>query len=142
MPDSLTKRCQVYSKAVHPFSSDEDYFFPALNGNPLTKGNLYKNFRKFLWQAGISHGGRGHGPRIYDFRHSHAVHCLKKWVKQEKDLAAYLPVLKAYMGHDSFNDTAYYLRLTADVFPEITIKLETRYPDIIPKLEDDYYEAN
>ena len=142
MPDSLTKRCQIYSKAVHSFSSDDDYFFLALDGKPLTAGNLYKNFRKFLWQAGISHGGRGHGPRIYDFRHSFAVHCLKKWVKESKDLAAYLPVLKTYMGHDSFSDTAYYLRLTADVFPEITIKLETKYPNIIPELLGDYYETN
>jgi len=38
------------------------------------------------------------------------------------------------MGHDSFEDTAYYLRLTADVFPDITIKLEGCYPDIIPSL--------
>ena len=141
IPDSLTKRCQVYSNAVHPFSLSEDYFFPALKGKPLTNINVYRNFRRFLWQASISHGGRGRGPRIYDFRHSYAVHCLKKWVKQEKDLAVYLPVLKTYMGHDSFNDTAYYLRLTADVFPDITIKLETRYPDIIPELEGDYSET-
>jgi len=39
------------------------------------------------------------------------------------------------MGHYSFKDTAYYLRLTADVFPDITLKLETRYPKIIPQLE-------
>jgi len=69
------------------------------------------------------------------FRHSHAVYCLKKWVKQEKDLMAYLPVLKTYMGHESFKETAYYLRLTADVFPDITLKIETKYPGIIPELE-------
>jgi hypothetical protein len=50
------------------------------------------------------------------------------------DLTVYLPILKTYMGHDSFEDTAYYLRLTADVFPDITIKLEGCYPDIIPSL--------
>jgi site-specific recombinase XerD len=99
------------------FSSTEDYFFPAPGGKPMTIGNVYKNFRKFLWQAGISHNGRGHGPRVHDFRHTYAVHCLKKWVEQEKDLAAYLPILKTYLGHDSFEETAYYLRLTADVFP-------------------------
>ena len=38
------------------------------------------------------------------------------------------------MGHDSFKETAYYLHLTADVFPEITLKLETLYPNIIPEL--------
>jgi integrase/recombinase XerD len=68
-------------------------------------------------------------------RHAYAIHCLKKWVEQEKDLTAYLPVLKTYMGHDTFADTAYYLRLTSDVFPDITLKLETRYPEMIPELE-------
>ena len=68
-------------------------------------------------------------------RHTYAVHCLKKWVEQEKDLAAYLPVLKTFLGHDSFEETAYYLRLTADVFPEMTLKLETCYPEMIPELE-------
>ena len=85
--------------------------------------------------------GRGHGPRIHDFRHTYAVHCLKKWVEQEKDLTAYLPVLKTYMGHDSFQETAYYLRLTADVFPDITLKLENRYPTMIPELEGDIDET-
>jgi integrase/recombinase XerD len=140
--DSLAERCRRYSKEVHPFSPPEDYFFPASGDKPMTIGNVYKNFRKFLWQAGISHNGRGYGPRVHDFRHTYAVHCLKKWVEQEKDLAAYLPVLKTYLGHDSFEETAYYLRLTADVFPEITLKLETWYPEIIPMLEGDAHETN
>lgn len=135
MAEALADRCRQYAKRVHPFSAPNAYFFPALGGKPITIGNVYKNFRKFLWQAGISHHGRGHGPRVHDFRHTYAVHCLKKWVEQEKDLAVYLPVLKTYLGHDSFAETAYYLRLTADVFPEMTLKLETCYPEIIPELE-------
>ena len=134
MSDYLTKRCRHYSERVHTFSVPEDYYFPTLNGKPMTIGNVYKNFRRFLWRAGISHSGRGYGPRVHDFRHVYAVHCLKKWAEQEMDLAAYLPVLKTYMGHDSFKETAYYLRLTADVFPDITLKLETLYPEIIPEL--------
>ena len=101
----------------------------------MTRGNLYHNFRRFLWRARISHGGRGKGPRLHDLRHTYAVHCLKKWVEQEKDLTVYLPILKTYMGHDSFNDTAYYLRMTADVFPDITLRMETHYLDLIPLLE-------
>jgi integrase/recombinase XerD len=143
MSETLIDRCRHYSEEVHPFSPPEDYFFPAPAGSkPMTIGNVYKNFRKFLWKAGISHHGRGYGPRVYDFRHTYAVHCLKKWVEQEKDLATYLPVLKTYLGHDSFEETAYYLRLTADVFPEITLKLETWYPEIIPILEGDVYETD
>ena len=56
-------------------------------------------------------------------------------------MTVYLPVLKTYMGHDSFEETAYYLRLTADVFPDITLKLETRYPGIIPELKGGAYET-
>jgi len=134
MPDSLTERCRNFSKEVHLLSGAEDYYFPTLEGKPM-KGALYQNFRSFLWRAGISHGGRGRGPRIHDFRHTYAVHCLKKWAEEEKDLTAYLPILKTYMGHDSFQETAYYLRMTADVFPHIILKLETHYLDIIPQLE-------
>jgi len=141
MSASLTERCRHYSQMVHPYPASEKYYFPGLNDKPMTIGNVYKNFRRFLWGAGISHAGRGHGPRIHDFRHTYAIHCLKKWVEQEKDLMAYLPVLRTYMGHDSFEETAYYLRLTADVFPDITLKLESRYPGIIPELEGGGYET-
>jgi integrase len=136
MSDDLTEYCRNYSKKVHPYQVAEDYYFPALNGNPMTIGNLYKNFRRFLWRARISHGGKGYGPRIHDFRHTYAVHCLKKWVEQGKDLTVYFPVLKTYMGHDSFEETAYYLRMTADVFPNITLMMESKYLEIIPKLNE------
>jgi integrase/recombinase XerD len=138
----LTNRCRIFSQKIHLHSAAESYYFPALNGRPMTIVHLYHNFRRFLWRAKISHGGRGRGPRVHDFRHAYAVHCLKNWSEQEKDLAVYLPILRTYMGHDSFEETAYYLHLTADVFPEITLKIETRYPEIIPELEGDDNETN
>ena len=140
MSDSLTERCRTFSKEVHLLSGAKDYYFPALGGQPMTKNLLYQNFRRLLWKAGISHGGSGHGPRIHDFRHTYAVHCLKKWAEQEKDLTSYLPILKTYMGHYSFAETAYYLHMTADVFPYITLKLETNYLDIIPQLEGETHD--
>ena len=142
MSAGLTERCRAFSAQVHADSVAEDYYFPALGGKPMTIGNVYKNFRKFLWRAKISHGGMGRGPRIHDLRHTYAVHCLKKWSEQEKDLTVYLPMLKTYMGHSSFTETAYYLHLTADVFPNIKLKIETYYPGIIPELEGDNDETN
>jgi len=142
MSDSIADKCCRYAEKSHPHPNPDAYFFPALNGQPMSIGNVYNNFRKFLWRGRISHGGRGKGPRVHDFRHTYAVHCLKKWVEQGKDLTVYLPILKTYMGHDSFQETAYYLRLTADVFPDITIKLEGKYPNIIPELEGGAYEAD
>jgi len=137
----MLDRLIIYDQAVHRFSKPEDWFFPGYQGKAMTRANVDKNFRKFLWQARISHGGRGKGPRVHDFRHTMAVHCLRKWVLEEKDLRAYLPVLQAYLGHSSLSDTAYYLHLTADVFPTITEKFEVLFSDLIPKVGE-YHETN
>jgi integrase len=142
MTNELADRCRSYSKKVHSNSDLEQYYFPFIENRPITITNTYHNFRRFLWKARISHGGRGYGPRIHDFRHSFAVHCLKKWSEHGKDLMVYLPILRVYLGHDSFEETAYYLRLTADVFPAITLKIETMYPDLIPELGGDAYEGD
>lgn len=130
----LLGRLKEYHSSVHLLSAPTDWFFPGYGGKPMTVGNVEKNLRKFLWQARISHGGRGKGPRVHDFRHTMAVHCLRAWVLEEKDLRSYLPVLQTFLGHASFSDTAYYLHLTADLFPNITEKLERTFGDVIPKV--------
>lgn len=135
MSASLTERCRVYAEQVHRPMNDNEWFFPGMFGRPITLTNAYHNFRRFLYLAGISHGGRGKGPRIHDFRHTFACHCLKRWSMEGRDLNVWLPILKTYMGHDSFSDTAYYLRLTADVYPEIHNRLNTVFPAVIPEME-------
>jgi hypothetical protein len=55
-------------------------------------------------------------------------------------LRAYLPILQAFLGHVSFADTAYYLHLTADLFPDITEKVEAAFGFIVPE-EGDRDEA-
>lgn len=89
--------------------------------------NLYSNFRRFLYKAGISHGGKGNGPRIYDFRHTFAVHSLRRLILSGKNPAVYHQALKTYMGHSFFKYTAYYLRLTNDMFPDIREKVTAYY---------------
>jgi integrase len=128
----LLDRFQSYSKQVHAFSCYEDYFFPGPPGRALTQGNVYKNFRKFLWQSRLPHGGWGKGPRLHDLRHTFAVHCLRGWVREGRDLAAFLPLLKTYLGHDSFRDTAAYLRLTGELYPDLTNRVEQTFGQLIP----------
>ena len=133
----LLRRCDDYTKQVHSFSDNNTYFFPDPNGQAVSRGNAYKNFRKFLWQARISHGSWGKGPRMHDFRHTFAVHCMRNWVLQGKDLATYLPVLKTYLGHHSFHDTTRYLRLTAEVYPDLTAKVARAFGPLIPAVGGD-----
>lgn len=129
----MLERLWSYHQSIHLLSSPADWFFPGYDGNPMTMGNVEKNLRKFLWKADISHGGRSKGPKVHDFRHTMAVHCLRGWVLEGKDLRALLPVLQAYLGHVSLGDTAYYLHLTADLFSNITEQMEQALGNIIPK---------
>ena len=109
-----------------------EWLFPGTTGRPLSLGNIDKNFRRFLWQARISHGGRGYGPRVHDLRHTFAVNNLRGWFARGDDVGALLPVLQAYMGHASPDDTGYYLRLTAESYPHITAQVRRVVGDVVP----------
>jgi len=140
MPKSITSRMKQYALQVHSTSDPERYFFPALYDKPMTIGNVYRNFRRFLWKARIAHTGSG--PRVQDFRHTYCVYRLRLWAEQERDLMVLIPMMSTYLGHQTFKETSYYLRLTADVFPDIRLKLERNHKDIIPDMEDILYEAD
>ena len=112
-----------------------DWFFPGRKGLPLTLMNINRNFRRFLWQARIPHGGRGHGPRVHDLRHTMAVNNLRSWFARGEDAGALLPVLQAYMGHASIAGTDYYLRLTAESYPHIIARVQRAFGDVVPPLK-------
>lgn len=135
VPVSASLRVRLLDYHAHlDKHSDTDWFFPGRAGQPLTIGNIDKNFRRFLWQARISHGGRGHGPRVHDLRHTFAVNNLRSWFTGGGDVGALLPVLQTYMGHSSLSDTAYYLRLTAESYPHITARVQQALGDVVPPI--------
>lgn len=110
-----------------------EWFFPgATLSVPVTLQNVNRNFRRFLWQARIPHGGRGHGPRVHDLRHAMAVNNLRSWFARGENVDALLPVLQTYLGHSSIGDTAYYLHLTAESYPDITARVQQTLGDVVP----------
>ncbi len=70
--------------------------------------------------------------RFHELRHTFSVHCLKKWILAGKDMNAALPVLSAYLGHKDLSGTQDYLRLTADMYPDIIKAMELRFGDVVP----------
>jgi integrase len=119
----------------------DSLFFPAPDGGVYSHGTIYYKYREVLKNAGISYGGRKNGPRIHDFRHTFAVHCLRKWMSDGTDLENALQYLSVYMGHVNAAGTHTYLRLTAELFPDITSKVEAFAGNVVPKLEDGDYES-
>jgi len=137
---NLNEQLCSFSKHMQHYVqwNKSDFFF--INSHGTFIKDIYHPFREALMLAGISHGGRGVGPRVHDIRHTFAVHCLRKWVRESKDLTTALPYLSAYMGHVGIRSSQYYLRLTAELYPDIIEKLDINYGWIIPEV--DAYEAN
>jgi integrase len=132
MSDSLTRLCRTYSDEVLPIGSE--FFFPAPDGGQLAKGTVYNRFRDLLWKAGIQHLGRGKGPRVHDFRHSFSVHRLAQWSNGGIDLYTTIKLLSVYLGHNDLSSTQDYLRLTAEVFPDVTAKFEAGFGDVFQEM--------
>ena len=134
MSDELTKTLISYSTNT---LRDEDMFlFPSPRGGHYDTRVIYSVFRDIIWDIGISHQGRGKGPRVHDFRHTFAVHCLEKWSHKGTPLSSALPRLSTYLGHNNLAATERYLRMTAEVYPEISELLSEKYGYIVPKVGD------
>jgi len=132
MHPSLVERCRVYMEEIHPVGKSEDIFFPSPQDGRCSERTIYAYFRRFLWEAGISHGGRGKGPRVHDLRHAFAVHCLKRWVRSGVDLTVALPYLSVYLGHAGLKGSQRYLRLTAELYPNIAKAMDERFGHLLP----------
>ena len=129
---SLVNRLRKYAGYFDSRPPDA-VFFPGPNGRPFALRTVYTLFREMLLQCGIPHGGRGKGPRIHDYRHLFAVHTLRRWYRDGENLEAKLPLLATYLGHQHLSGTQHYLHLTAEIFPEITARVEAAFGEVIPR---------
>ncbi|MGH8966535.1 MAG: tyrosine-type recombinase/integrase [Actinomycetes bacterium] len=123
--------------ATRLFVADRDtLFFSHRDGRPIAPDTIYRWFRKVLWAARISHGGRGHGPRVHDLRHTFAVYSLHTMVTHGADVYWALPTLSTYLGHSSVAGTGTYVRLTQSMFPEVSDALNAIAAEVIPGGEE------
>lgn len=129
---SLVNRLRKYESFFGSRPPDA-IFFPGPNGSPYALRTIYSLFRKLLIQCGIPHGGRGKGPRIHDYRHLFAVHRLQRWCRDRENIDAKLPLLATYLGHQNLSGTQRYLHLTAELFPEITLRANAAFGEVIPR---------
>jgi len=133
---SMLKICQRYANIINSDKKSKNYFFPAPDKTRIDISTIYSRFREVLWKSGISHGGRGKGPRLHDFRHTFAVRSLQKWVSKKIDIYNALPVLSTYLGHRSIAGTQRYLHLTAEVYPEIISAVEGISTMVFPEVKE------
>ena len=134
MSDSLTEICALYRLRYLGRHSKEDYFFTQKTMRRYAADTLYSWFRKILWKAGISHGGKGLGPRVHDLRHSFSVHSLESMSRSGLDLYYSLPILSKYLGHQSLEATDAYVRLTFEMYPELIREVDNLCAYVFPEV--------
>ncbi len=134
--DGLSQQLRKYKEKMYLLFPGCACLFPSRHYAPYSETQVYITFRKILWNAGISHGGSGKGPRIHDFRHSFAVKSLRKMVYNKENIMAVMPLLSQYLGHKNIYATQTYLQFTADMFPYVTETVQAALGNVIPGMEE------
>jgi integrase len=136
LSSSVLAALRRYSADFYKIPKDNaELYFAHRDGREISKDIIYRWFREVLWSAEISHGGRGKGPRVHDFRHTFSVYSLKAMSDKGMDIYCALPILSTYLGHSSVSATSQYVRLTQDMFPEVVEKASAIAAFVIPRGE-------
>lgn len=84
-----------------------EFFFEDHTAQPYPGRWVTAHYHRCCEHAG------GVAPRStpYTLRHNYATRTLTRWVEEGRDLSVWLPYLSAYMGHNTYSATAYYIHL-------------------------------
>ena len=110
--DDMLNLLKKYCTKRALFDKGSEYVFIHTDSSPLKEWQLTALVKSSWIKA-----NQGTDPKIlprirpYDLRHRFASTVLQNWLDEGKDLYAMLPYLRAYMGHEHFSDTAYYIHL-------------------------------
>lgn len=104
---------------VKNIAAPKSCLFVKPDGTSCKTVSVGKWLRIILRCSGITILGNRKGPRIHDFRHTMATESLVQMAHNGLDLYAAMPILSACLGHKSLSATERYVRLTAEMYPEL-----------------------
>lgn len=105
-PDLATMLAR-YDDVADRHRPDREFFFEHQPGQPYTHHWVTASFHRCRARA----GDLAPGSTPYSLRHNYATRTLTRWVEEGRDLNVWLPYLSAYMGHETYSSTAYYIHL-------------------------------
>lgn len=135
LSESTSEALKTYLR-TRPIA-ENDFVFIDFKKSPITQQTIYKWFREILFASGIPHQGKGKGPRVHDLRHSFSVHSLHSMHDRGVDLYCSLPVLSKYLGHNCLSSTDMYVRLTAEMYPELLTNMSESSKLVFPEVSDE-----
>ena len=132
-PD-LMQMTKQYLPIISSIFPDCPVLFPDRDGKMYSYHSQQYLFNHCRKMSGI-HGNGTNEPNLYSFRHTFATYRIYQWFKEGKDLATCLPRLGAYMGHEDYRSTLYYLHFVPQIFTEMSGFNMEQFSHIIPEVE-------
>lgn len=127
---SLGKELRAYLNARQAYATSVDNdarLFVGIDRTRLPFRTASQTLCALFRTSGIKPPRGRVGPRIHDLRHTFAVHRLARWHRAGIDVQARLPLLSAYMGHDSLVGTEKYLNATPELLQLAAGRLRRRF---------------
>lgn len=133
---SLVFYLRWYENRIHEtYDPEELFFFNNGKSKQYHRNNVQVYFSNILEKLNFPIGGyNGNGPHLHCLRHTFCVHSLQRMLENNIPQEVALQYLSAYMGHQTIAATSKYLQLTAEAFSDITQKIESKYPYLLPCL--------
>jgi integrase len=135
LADDVVEYFTDYNECLVRLLPGREWFFPKSNDTPYSNKWLIGEFQKVREAFNFVQYASG-PPRVYDFRHTFATHCLYQWLNEGKDITAMLPYLSAYMGHAHLSDTYYYIQLVPGQFEEVSGLDFSKYESLLPEVNN------
>lgn len=133
MSDDMLAMCRNYDLQRRIFGGENQYFFPAKDGGAFPNSKILASLNKAWTMATCSPVNPiPRRIRIYDLRHRFASACLNRWLDEGRDLMVMLPYLRAYMGHKSMNETAYYIHILPENLTKSSAIDWNKFNDMFP----------
>jgi len=144
MHDSLTDILRLYCMAMGLMGKPDSPLFPsAAHERPMQKYVVRDKFTHILRETKIAlkeKPKRERGPCLHCFRH---VFAFKSFAQAEiagRTIDDSVPYLSTYLGHESLNETAKYLKFSSDLFPQALERFEDYTIDVFPEVANDEEE--
>jgi len=109
----------------HPVSLG---FFLTSTGRRVQQHGVQQTFARLVVAADIQTPPGRRRPPIHDLRHTFAVNVLVGWYRAGLDVPARLPVLSAFLGHNSPEATYWYLQATPELLTLAAQRLNAHPP--------------
>ncbi len=135
MSKDMLQLCKIYNKRREIFAPSTPWFFPSWTEEPFSHQQLNQFFKQcFRTSCECKSAKELPAVRVYDLRHRFASKNIHRWLDSQENVPSKLPYLRAYMGHNSLSETAYYIHL----LPENLIKSSgvdwSAFASIIPEV--------